>query len=358
MTKRNIFKKRPNTKTKGIYMPYKRKSKEVLPKRKKSIFKNNNYGKRRKNLKNILPIFISIIGISLVIGLIYLSVIYITKLRNNSDEEYIETYVVGLKDIPAYPNSEFIFEKNISDISISNFLSQENSAYRLPEHSDIEDVFEFYNQKLPQKGWTHILSVPIKADDKEYGEYWLKEEKGLRIYSKFNDIWYETISKEDAETGLASRIKSEIERDMMLASSDTQEFLPDYPWLLNIPKEYIISYSSSDMGSLRKLMIKKVDGSEEISITPIGYTGAKELDYFLDDYIKLFKDEKAGINNTIVINKPGIRGTIFVDNNIHLIAVLPNSYNNVVYVIDSDKGESPFFEYVLENIIPQSSLKY
>jgi hypothetical protein len=295
---------------------------------------------------------------AIIVGLVYLSVIYITKLRNSDDEEYIETYVIGLKEIPAYPNAEFIFEKNMSDISISNFLSQENSAYRLPEHSDIEDVFEFYNQKLPEKGWTHILSVPIKSDDKEYGEYWLKEEKGLRIYSKFNDIWYETISKEDAQTGLASRIKSEIERDMMLASSDTQEFLPDYPWLLNVPKEYIISYTSSEMGSLRKLMIKKVDGSEELVITPIGYTGAKELDYFLDDYIELFKDENIGINNTIVINKPGIRGTIRVDNDIHLIAVLPNSYNNVVYVVDTNKGESPFFEYVLENIIPQDSLRY
>ena len=39
----------------------------------------------------------------------------------------------------------------------------------------------------------------------------------------------ESISKEDAETGLANQVKEEIERDMLLASSNMQEFLPDYP---------------------------------------------------------------------------------------------------------------------------------
>ena len=360
MPKRKTTNKKASKQANGIYMPYKKQSSKTYPKRKKNIFKPQNKGnKRRKrvNKKNISGILLLGVSIIIVSALLFLSIKYIRNMRN-TDVEYEESFVIGLQDIPAYPNSEFIFENSLEDSSISNFLSNENSAYRLPPNTNIEKVFEFYKERLPEKGWTYLLSVPIQSDDKEYGEYWLKEDSGLRIYSKYNDIWYESLTKEEAENGLAERVKEEIERDMMLIGSDTQEFLPDYPWLLNIPKEYLVSYTSSEMGSLRTAQIKKVDGSETIRITPIGYTGAKALDFFLDDYVNTFDQENTGVNNTVVISKPGIRGTIRVGGEIHLIAVLPCAYNDVAYVIDSSKGESPFFEYLLENITAQDPLKY
>ena len=112
------------------------------------------------------------------------------------------------------------------------------------------------------------------------------------------------------------------------------------------------------MGSLRTANIKKVDGSELTTVVPIGYSGAKALDFFLEDYINSFENGNAGINNTVIIPKPGIQGTIRVNGNTHLVAVISNNYNDVVYVIDCNKTESPFFEYLVENITSQSSEKY
>ena len=87
------------------------------------------------------------------------------------------------------------------------------------------------------------------------GEYWVKNEKGLRIYSKFNDIWYELITPEQANAGLRDRVEKEVERDLLLASEDSQDLLPDFEWLLEVPKEYVISYRASGYGSLRACLL-------------------------------------------------------------------------------------------------------
>lgn len=348
-------KKRKIQKPNGVYMP-KRTEKKVS--RKKKILRKVKKRKRpRKHSKKLSGIVLTVLIILITGSLIFLSIKFITKLRA-TDSEYELEYVIGLQNIPAYPGSEFIFEINMDDPAISTFLSSGNSAYRVSSRVKILDVFKFYDAELPKNEWVKVLSVEIGSDDKKDGEYWIKDGKGLRIYSKFNDVWYETITEEEANSGLTNRVKEEIEREMILANSEAQDLLPDFPWLLKIPKEYLIKYSSGSFEDLRQASFKKIGSTEEVIIAPIGYTGAKELDYFLRDYLDTFEDSTTGVVNVFVIPKPGLRGMVNIDNENNLVAILPNYYNNVVYVIHCNSNESPFFEYVLSNIEEQDSSTY
>ena len=40
------------------------------------------------------------------------------------------------------------------------------------------------------------------------------------------------------------------------------------------------------------------------------------------------------------------------------VVVIQNPYNDIAYVLDSNIYKSPFFEYVLNNLKPQSKIKY
>jgi hypothetical protein len=99
---------------------------------------------------------------------------------------------------------------------------------------------------------------PIGTEDKRYGEYWTKGDEGLRIYVKETSIWYELISVTDAQTGLSAEVAEEIERELLLASSETQDLLPDFSWVLDVPKEYLITYSSTDIEDYRAVSFKKI----------------------------------------------------------------------------------------------------
>jgi hypothetical protein len=197
-----------------------------------------------------------------------------------------------------------------------------------------------------------------------YGEYCVKEDRGLRIYSKFNDIWYESITVEEARTGLAQEVKDEIARNLLLADSDAQDLLPDFPWIIEIPKEYVISYFVSPYKNESGVIFKKLGSSETISLTPIAASSSKAFDYMLNDYVKDLNkknEEKWGVKNTFIISTNtgnGLRGSIGMGDELREVAVIQNPYNDIAYVLDSNIYKSPFFEYVLNNLKPQSKIKY
>jgi len=352
-------KKNKPVKPSGVYMPKKQNSPNIRKQSKRKSLKRKLKSKKgnRKRKFKYSNLLILILSLTILFGLTFLSIRFIKNLRS-TEESFEETYVVGLQNIPAYPGSEFIFETNIEDSAISNFISAGNSAYRIPSRISTSKVMIFYDDKLPSLGWEKVLSVKTGSDDKKEGDYWTKDSVGLRIYSKFNDIWYETISIEEASTGLANEVKEEIEREMLLVNSDSQDLLPDYPWVLKVPKEYVIQYSASGFEDLRRASFKKLGQIETVWLTPIGYTGAKELDFFLEDYIATLEEQNTGIVNTFLMTKPGIRGTITVEGKENLVAVIPNYYNNVVYVLHANQAESPFFEYVLDNLEEQDDTKF
>ena len=110
----------------------------------------------------------------------------------------------------------------MDDPVVKDFLSRGNSAYKLPENTTIEDIESYYMDTLKDLEWEFVQSVPLGTPDRKYGQYWINGDKGLRIYSKYNDIWYESISVEDARSALANLVKEEIEREMLMASSENR----------------------------------------------------------------------------------------------------------------------------------------
>jgi len=329
------------------------------------------FSKRKKVVSNISRLLFYIIIPLIFISLLYLSTLFILNMRNGGDYDSEEVlYVIGIEDLPTYPGSRFIFENNMEDASVANFIGSGNSAYRLPLNKTVSQAYEYYKEILPELGWQNVLSVEVGSDEMKDGEYWAKGGAGLRIYSKFNDLWYESITVEQANNGLKERVQREAERDLLLASQELQELLPDFPWVVKIPKEYVISYSTSNYDDLRLVKFKKIGTNESVTVTPVGAIGGP-LDNHLQEYLETLEEEEAataieaegveqgqgwGITNTIIKHTSyatALEGTISSNGEVHEVAVVPNSYNNTVYVIHSNGLENPFFEYVLSNMEPQ-----
>jgi len=344
-----------------VYMP-KSKTSSVRKKGKKrfNLFKksdNKSYDRKRKKRNYSKILFYTTFAL-IFIGLLYGSVLSIIRMRSNTTNENVQVeYVVGLDGIPSYPGSVFIFTNNVKEISVANFIATGNSAYRLPLRTTTAQAYEYYQEILPELGWEHVLSVEVGSEEMKEGEYWVKGSSGLRIYSKFNDLWYETLTQEEAVTGLRAKVIEETERELLLASQDYQELLPDFPWVLKVPKEYIISYSTSAYKDFRTVQFRKIGTSEEISVVPIGVTG-DILDNYLQEYTDLLSangEESWTITNTILATTSygrALRGSIANGIEDHDVAVVSNSYNGVVYVIDANTPGDTFLEYIFENMEP------
>jgi len=351
---------------KKIYMPKRNSEIEDIKRRRKrlTLFKGNKNTKRATTRPLSRNFFVALL-IIVFLAIAYLSVIYINKLRSvDSNNEYDNIMIIGINDVPVYPKATFIFQNTLNQPSVSKFLSEGNSAYRLPLNKSSFEVVEFYNEKLPEYGWEFVLSVSVGSEDMRYGEYWIKENRGLRIYSKFNDIWYESITVEEAKSGLAQEVKDEISRNLLLADSNAQDLLPDFPWIIEIPKEYVISYSVSSYKNESTVSFRKLGSSETISLTPVAARSSKAFDYILNDYVKELNKknkEEWGIKNTFIISTNtgnGLRGSIGMGDNLREVAVIQNPYNDIAYVLDSNIYKAAFFEYVLNSIQPQSKVKY
>lgn len=339
----------------------------------KSKFGGRNT-RRRRIMINMSKIFFYLLIPLIFVSFMYISVRYILNTRGLGESKETESeYVIGIEGVPAYPKSQFMFENNVNDVSVANFIGSGNSAYRLPLNKTVSQAHDYYNETLPELGWEHVLSVNVGSEEMKHGEYWVKGNRALRIYSKFSDLWYELVTVEQANTGLRDRVEEEIERDLLLATDDYQELLPDFPWKVKIPKEFIISYSVSDYEDLRSVEFRRIGSSERVIITPVGSIG-DVLDNYLIEYVDnlnqsespaSLEEQEAStdatlqvwtISNTVLSYTSyarALKGTIVGNGETHDVAVVQNLYDSVVYVIHSNSPEEPLFEYVLENMEPQ-----
>jgi hypothetical protein len=337
--------------------------KRKKPKDKKVLFKSNGKNLKRlrrrrktKALKEKFPIRKVLMWF--VITTVIIAVIFgISTVLGRKDEEIVEENdsVIGLNEIPTYPNSTFLYSNEQTNQSVKDMLSEGKSAYKINDNSSFTNVKQFYANELNSRGWSLVLDVEIGAEDKRYGQYWIKEDKGLRIYSKYNDIWYETITKEEAENGLSNRVSEEIEIDMLLAGSDQQDLLPDYPWEIKIPKDYLISYEVSEFEELRAVKFQRINTGQFITLYPIGYWGAKALDFQVEDYTKILSQGSTDWNiiNTTLISWRGNRsltGTIGSSDEQKELIVLKNDRNKVAYILSTQDSSDPLYDYIIENI--------
>jgi hypothetical protein len=366
----NLLKKKSKTSTRDprVYMPVKKNISKPLPKRKQSPFKKlggqTSKHVKRRHLKMPKP-SLYVILVLLFLGISYLAVVYINKLRNTEEVNSNIEYVVGLNGIPSYPKSSFIFQNSLSDESVKNLLSKGGSAYRLSGKSTVDDVFEYYKEKLPALGWTFIQQVGLEQEDKEYGQYWSKDGNGLRIYAKYNDVWYQTITVQQAENGLADQVQAQEALNQLLATEEVQDLLPDFPWILQVPNDYVISYSTSKYDeNLQQVLFSKLNSDEKVYLIPICNAQEKALEKCLNDYVltvNIATSKTWTLTGVTAISSntgSGVEGQLRAGSDTKQVAVINDSYNNIIYVIDSNITSNPFVDYILSNIESQNTKKY
>ena len=343
-----------------------KKEKKILRRKKrfqlKNLFSKRNSSKSLRRKKFNIKLLILPMFFLLFLGIMFLALRYVLRLRGDITEgkEHEITQILGLDNIPSLEGSTFLFADNLDSPIVKEFLSGGNSVYILPKGKSSKDVENYYLDKLKKLGWEYIESVAIGTVDKKYGQYWVKDGKGLRIYTKFNNIWYETITEDDARTALSRLVQEEIEREMLMASSDKQSLLPDFPWVLDIPKEYLIKYSPTQLKELRAVTFQKIGSEESIEIYPLGRWKERDLDAYLFDYctLKTTEEVKYGVLNSVPISfreTLGLKSTVQIGSENATAYTVANSYNSMVYVILSSNPNSPLLEYIIDNIKPSNT---
>lgn len=292
------------------YLP-KRASKKTDTKRRKrkiTIFKKSHKGSQPKRKKKrslgrgvqfIFKIFI-ILTLPVILGFsIFKGIEEVIKIRSTPTETVNGTSaernnIIGFDLLPIYPDSEFVFKNNLENDDVRKFLTNGEAIYRIPAGDDYEEVLEYYNKTLPEYGWEHVLSVSRISTTQEYGEYWIHIEKdlGIKISSEFNDIWYQKLTVLEAETGLLEKVRKENEREIIIAESDQVSFLPDFPWVLEMPREYILDYYQTDYEDYRGVKISSIDSSESVYIQPLGPNTGEPLDAYLHSFISTLHNEQ------------------------------------------------------------------
>lgn len=312
--------------------------------------------KRRNSILGILLVFL-IIFIAIFSG--YTVINFITGIRGGTSIDDIaqeQKYVIGIDSIPIYPNSQFVYQDRMDEEIVMRMLNQGLSVYKLPRNTRTSDVYSFYEEVLSPSDWEYIKTIPISTDEELLGQYWYQNEKGLRIYVENNDVWYELITKDEAETSLAERREAELQRKRVLETSSEQNLLPDYPWVLSIPREYLTRYSPTDMDELQSVEIFEISGEASFLIYPIGKSGDGTYIQMLEEFIEK-KDEDSeedwGIISSVVDNRKDrevLTAKLTIDGNNGEGIVLLNKRNFIVYLISSNEDGHPFFEQIIDEI--------
>ncbi len=312
---------------------------------------------RRRN--SILGIFSIFLILFIIIFAGYTIINFITGIRGGTSIDDViqeKKYVVGIDSIPIYPNSQFVYEETKDEEIVMRMLNQGLSVYRLPRNTRTSDVYNFYRENLSKSNWEYISTTPISTDEELLGQYWFQNEKGLRIYVEDNDVWYELITKDEAESSLAERREAELQRKRVLETSSEQNLLPDFPWILSIPRDYLTRYSSTDMGELQSVEIFEIAGEASFLIYPIGKSGSGTYIQMLEEFIEK-KDGDSEEDWSIISSAVDTRkdreiltAKLIIDGGNGEGIVLMNKRNFIVYLITSNDKGHPFFEQIIEEI--------
>ncbi len=315
--------------------------------------------KQIKRRNTILALFFCAFLLSLALFTAYSIINFITGIRGGTsidDIIYEQSYVKEISSVPVYPGSEFAYMNREDEEIVLRMLNQGLSVYKLPRRTKTSDVYEYYEEKLPLYEWELLSMIPMSTEEKLLGQYWLKDEKGLRIHVENNDVWYELLTKTEAQNALKERRYAEIQRKRILETSSEQSLLPDYPWILQIPREYLTHYSSTDIGELQSVEIYEIGGDARFIIYPIGKSNSDSYDQMLQDFLEKqseeldqdwsiinirqdYKKEREVLSAKLIVNGEKGEGI-----------VLMNQRNFIVYTIISNKLDDPFFEEIINEI--------
>ena len=333
------------------------------------------------NLRNgtIVAIFVGIIATLAVLGI--RSVLELKTGRNGDDSEMItiqsEGDVVGLKGVPAYPGSTFMYEDDIGTDVVQQFLSKGASAYLLPSGTDWEEVAAFYSDELPSEGWEHVLSVSLGDEDRRNGEFWVyyayvidpaagepTEEidelrsYGLRIYSKYSSVWYEKITVTQAQNGLADEVAEEKEIELLLAMGSMEELPDTFPWALSYPEMWDVDIREASLveAPLAEFTSPEADGP--VIIEPVAFDIGSPLSAEAEEFIAEINSRRSeedvfdvvGTEEMKVAGLPALRYTLSSEGGTGMMVFVVHPDNGIVYVVTALSGDEAVLNYIVENL--------
>ena len=347
----------------GLKMFFKRKKKPkkelgpsvILPvKKRRSKKKNRRNFKQLSNIKKtILFVFVLVLFFLLVGGFLFLAFNIIHSLKSSVTKKTKIEYISELENIPAYPESYSVFndvkdKKTILPLQIEGIL-----VYKRPSGVNSNEIYNYYKDLLPKRGWTFIKFVPYDTENAKLGQYWFKDKIGLQIVVDEQYIWYRKLTLKQAKTLLQDEAKADaLKRKIVLSSAD-QVLLPDFPWKLTIPGDYIIRYKSSNLDSWRTLLIKDPAKDDTVVLEPIAKFDGKPFEDYVDQWIRSEHHEWEIIstNADSIKGKSCIRVTISSQESDNIIAIVwLNTKNSIVYALYDEKGNTDLFKFVSTNI--------
>lgn len=317
--------------------------------------------------------------LSSIVTYIYMSPIgaYLPK-----EEKIIIKNVIGLAGIPEYPGSEFVFDDLVSneggivpnppafyserDIQeISTFLSSGQSLYFMPLETDWEEVASYYKEKLTKLGWSHISSVQINDVEKIPGEYYIKEENGLHIYTVSSDIWYEIITKEQAVSGLRDRVATYKAKLQIVQSASGVSVPKSSWWEFKYSRDWKFSTAKNLVYGENNLFFENTKTGTKLSITIVKRFKPPASDVTYPSLEEIARNE---VNTWLATQNISIKLSDFktsrivvagnkavemysLDNGAYFMVIL-NNKNELVYLVRQvDKtAKTDFYEYIKHGI--------
>lgn len=308
-----------------------------------------------------------------------------TPLRSLLGEQTSEQQslqVIGLQNIPEYPESTFVFADYVERIgsdgyqikekvlsandaqALYTFLASGQSVYRLPLNTEWEDVQSFYRAKMSELGWKIERSVAVSETEYIPGDYYTKDGKGLHMYSVASDIWYEVITQAQAEQGLHDKIVAYKAKQELVAAASGKDLPVAAEWQLRYSRDWEVELQKNPIfgvnnvifthdSSKERLFMLVVDRYRE-NVADITY---KQLETYGVNYISTWLTTQ---QTTVTLQGftrterevASIKAMEFSDvkQSAHFL-VLVNPKNSMVYVIQYIGKENPeFFEYVKGNL--------
>jgi hypothetical protein len=289
--------------------------------------------------------------------------------------------VIGLPGIPEYPQSEFIFSgavsrtqqsfeinlqgySNTDQQELFRFLSNGQSVYFLPVGTRWSEVVKFYKEELPKSGWNHVSSVGVEDLERIPGEFFVKENKGLHVYAISHDIWYEYITKEQAENGLKDRVVAYKTKQLLVQSASGNELPKETWWKLRYTNEWEMTVSNHFIIGEPIVSFRNKKTPGYLVVSPLVRYKEKPEDV---DYAYLEKTAQEYLKNWLATRPPSVTMSNFQTNKVTIadakaievvsskdqayFAFVINKENSIVYSIEYFQDtNSDFFEYVKGNI--------
>jgi hypothetical protein len=304
------------------------------------------------------------------------------KFLVGEDTKVISFDVIGVADVPEIPASSFVFADYITRIGVYgfqiksksltgtdaqalyDFLTNGQSVYRLPPAVDWSEVQKFYQQELPKRGWKHELSVPMADTEKMPGEYYTKDEKGLHIYTVAADVWYETITKTEAEQGLHGKIVAYKAKQELVEAASGRDLPVEAVWKLRYSRDWDVELSRNTIYGVNSIYFTNGVSRERVSIAVVNRYRGNMADLTYKDI------EKVGVEyistwlttqqTTVTLTGFTKKELIVADGkaleysdvkNRAYFLFLVNKKNSLYYVVQYVGKENPeFFEYVKGNL--------